>query len=437
MQKNIIELAKEEAITYLKNLDTSRTFKQIVDRYIKLHNKGIFINFRFNSSDATGLFGSFSHFYNFKIDSHINPEFRRDRVLLFGNLEKKQRNKINMYEKELEQIRSIENRFRESSRHFELNLKDVSVPTDITKEYLLDTYRNNEFLNFTSAAISLRKKNARDNEKTSRNLISLVNKLERDMRYVESELKHIELQYFKLVLKKYFDSIGLYAAQLFSVPKAIAIYREKEWLKFYTEKRDRTLNYYSSDVNLSNFESFIIQIIEDNIDKFSLKLFDDKYVYSVSNSHTSVDLLHKPKNNIETKIEELNNAYREFVNQYPEFVVAVRTINDTAQKLDSQDHLLLNILSFIRQHYPGEIFEEYNNIVCKIQEAEKEKYSPESYPNLPDFYASFSNLTFDIKKEKDLAYWYALKEERYNDVIQSITNKSYILPLTKNVEVLI
>lgn len=429
MKKDILHLAMDETILHIKEMKTSKTFKSITEKYIKLHNMGIFINFSFNSSDATGLFGSFSHRYNFPIEIEIKKEFNRDRVLYFADLERGRVDKIKSLKNELRNNNDIVEEFERSIKHFNLKLPSTSILS--TPGVIEKSYNENDLITLVLGLFFNRKKELEMKIRKTEKDLTYIRNSSNKIRYAEDELQNTEVEFFKIVLKRYISAIERYATSMFMNKKVCVVYSEKEWIEFYKTKRNNERNLSSTINGISNFEYMMIDLLKEKTTKIKVKIYDTEFTYTVSKSGINCDYAKEPINPYKERLKDLYVQFDNFKEEYPEFFLATKLLSQLDSKVKHNDSLKIIIVNFLRANNSVDVISRYDCLVKEIQDNEKQKFSPLMNIVRPKFNEVFPHLKIDTQKEKDMAYWYALQQEKYNEVIVSLSNNEFVFPLLK------
>ncbi|MCU7667858.1 hypothetical protein [Bacillus thuringiensis] len=432
MQKNIVDLAITEAASYMEKLNTSRTYQNIVEKYIDKHNKGIFVDFTFNTNTATGLFRYFEHTYNFKSSKEVIKPFSRDKVIKISNLNSKVRKKKRELNDKEEVYKKIQSRYRKLALHFGLKMpKTYELPED-KFSHLIDSYSKGDTMHVSTSVLELELENISKQIKIQNNLEEMLGNTSNNIPYVEYELKHVEEEFFKCVLRKYFSLIQEYSSRLFDREKVYVIYNEKEWLSSYKKERERgnNLNSIQTTGDSSKIDTFMILFIQKNFNMFDLQVNKEEFSYAIGNHSTRTRFKNTPDEDKESEFEKWEKILLSFQEQHSEFSVAVSVYNDIVASVGKSEESAHILLKYLFDKFPTELINEYNYITGEKRKAREKRtsFKPKNI-EFPTIVQTFPNLNFVIRKVQDMNYWYALQQKKYNDVMCSISNDEYELTL--------
>lgn len=432
MQKNIVDLAITEAASYMEKLNTSRTYQNIVEKYIDKHNKGIFVDFTFNTNTAAGLFRYFEGIYNFKSSKEVTKPFSRDKVIKISNLNSKVKKKRRELNDKEEVYKKIQSRYRKLALHFGLKIpKAYELPED-KFSHLIDAYSKGDTVHVSTSVLELELENIAKQIKIQYDLEAMLGKVSNNIPYVEYELKHIEEEFFKCVLRTYFSVIREHSSRLFDKEKVYVIYNEKEWLRMYKEERERTNNLNSVQTigDSSKIDTFMILFIQKNFNMFDLQVNKGEFSYAIGNRFTRTHFKNTPDEYNESNFEKWEKTLLSFQKQHSEFSVAVSVYNDIVASVGKNEESAHILLKYLFDKFPTELINEYNYITGEKRKAREKQtsFKPRNI-EFPTIIQTFPNLNFVIRQVQDMNYWYALQQKKYNDVMCSISNDEYELKL--------
>lgn len=435
MKKQIIDLALADAVHFLEKANTSKTFKNITEKYIEKHNKGIFVNFSYNSSNAESLFKSLERKYSFRLDSQSTFPFSRDRVLKVSKLRDKVDGKKRKLFDRSTTLSKIEKSYHQVNSY--LNVKDnymsLGQAPENLEDVLVNAFHEGDALTVHASLLQFEKRNTQNSIKQQKKLDGMLQNIQSQTRYVEYELKHVDELFLKQVLKRYFASIEEHARKLFNTKQVYVIYSEADWIRKYSEQK----NHFHLDLkqigSLTKYETEMILFIEENAHKmFNLLIQHGEFSYSVGESNTSSRYKkynEYPEHEAYLMWEEKLNTFQK---ENPLFASTIHLYDEMKHALGKESFSANTLLKYAFKQFPQHIIDEYNFILNEKETADKKRFEFKPVTKeIPSIVEAFSELKFEVEQKQDMNYWYASRKVKYNDIIHSISNDEYELCMGK------
>lgn len=430
-----MDLALTDAVHFLEKANTSKTFKNIVEKYIEKHNKGIFVNFTYNSSNAEGLFKSLERKYSFRLDSKAVLPFSRDRVLKISKLLDKVDDKKRKLFDRSTTLYKIEKSYHKVNSY--LNVEDNYVSLGPTPENLEDVlvnaFHEGDTLIVHASLLQFEKRNAQNSINQQNKLDSMLRNIQSQTRYVEYELRHIDELFLKQVLKSYFASIETHARKLFNNKQVYVIYNEADWIKKYAEQKNRFHFDLKQIGSLTKYETEMILFIKENAHKmFNLLIQHDEFSYSVGESNT----YSRYKKYKEYPAHEAYLMWEEKLNTFqkenPLFASTIHLYDEMKHALGKGSFSSDTLLKYTFAHFSQSTINEYNFILQEKEKSDKQRFEFKPVTKeIPSIVETFSELEFKVEQKQNMNYWYATRKVKYNDIIHSISNDEYELCMGK------
>jgi len=430
-----MDLALADAVHFLEKANTSKTFKNIVEKYIKKHNKGIFVNFSYNSSNAEGLFKSLERKYSFRLDSKAILPFSRDRVLKVSKLSDKVDDKKRKLFDRSTTLSKIEKSYHQVNSYLNVedNYMSLGQAPENLEAVLVNAFHEGDTLTVHALLLQFEKRNTQNSIKQQKKLDDMLKNIQSQTRYVEDELKHVDELFLKQALKRYFTSIEKNARKLFNNKQVYVIYSEADWIKKYSEQQ----NHFHLDLkkmgSLTKYETEMILFIEENAHKmFNLLIQHDDFSYSVGESNTYSRYKkygEYPEHEAYLMWEEKLNAFQK---ENPLFASTIHLYDEMKHALGKGSFSADALLKYAFKHFPQHIIDEYNFILNEKEKADKQRFEFKPVTKeIPSIVEAFPELKFEVEQKQDMNFWYAMRKVKYNDVIHSISNDRYELYLNK------
>ncbi len=436
VKKNIINIALKEAAQFLGRLNTSKTFKAITDKYIKKHNKGIFVNFTFNAVDSSILFKGFQHKYSFETDKEVILPFNRNKVVHISNLNKKIDAKTRKLMEIQSNIRKVKARYKKTKEELHL-LKDEDIvtlnkPTSLIEEQLLESFHNGDTLTVNDTLLALELHRIKYQLKVQRQLRNMLQITTQNTPYVEKALEEAETAFLKQVLKRYFTSIETQAQLIFGNAKLFVGYDEDEWVKDY-HKAKKEFHFDDKVMgNLTPFETRMMRYIEDNCFKYQLLVRKDEFSYSIGNHTRYGYFLPKKASYVELEYKQWEQEYLKFQEQNPEFLSSVRLYEDLSSTVGKDIFSANALIQYIFKNFSQDMINQYNFLNKQLEKAEKAQHEY-SYKikKAPDILEAFPEIQFEVKQKQSMAHWIVSRKKEYEDIITTVCNNEYELRLAE------
>lgn len=435
MKKQIIDLALADAVSFLENVNTSKTFKNITEKYIQKHNKGIFVNFTYNASNAESLFQCLEGKYSFRISPKVVKPFSRDKVLNISRLlDKVDDTKRKLFDRRTA-LKKIQKSYHQMNSYLKVEDSYISIsdiPANV-EDVLVNAFQEGNALTVHASLLQFEMRNVKSSIKKEEKLNDMLRNVQNHTRYVENELKHVDELFFKQVLKRYYSSIEAHAKKLFNNKEVYVIYNETEWVKKYFNQRNQFYFDLKPISTLTKYETEMITFIEENAHKmFNLLIQHGEFSYSIGESNTSSRFKKYSENSAQQEYEKWEEALTEFQKENPLFSSTVHLYDEMSHALGKDAFSADALLQYTFKHFPQDLIDRYNFILKAKEKAEKDRYEYKPVTKeIPSIVEAFSELTFVVEQKQNMNYWYVTHKKKYNDVIQSISNDEYELCLNK------
>lgn len=413
---NILEEGMKETVAYIKSLSTAFHFERIVERYIVLHNKGIFVDFNYNSLNAIQLFevllkryGADRSYMNI-----INPTFSRASVVRTREIEKRLEHKK----------ADVERRHRKfyELKQLKRQIEDQLNPT-LTKEFL-NTQEGVDYIFSTEQA-----NYEKELDRLKRQLDFLKRK-DKNRRSATSATASYEQMVFRVVLSFYMKRLEAYLKDIFQTEQLSVVYDEKEWLKSFNQ----TPYSYATEKGMTPFEQRMQNVISQNAQLFSIKLFTPEQIYTLSKSGIySTNVNRADTQNKENPLADVESRLLSLYQNNQHFFLLMKLMGAWSESGYEESQETRSLKQLIFQNVSSEVINEYNRLleeVRKVRNKPKKTFENRT-KSTPKINEVFPQVHFEIGQIQDLGYKFALGEERYVTVLLSVSNGDFILPLNK------
>lgn len=403
---NILNQSRQEAMDYLKTLKTSNHFTHLIERYAKIHNKGIFVDFSYNSRNAVDLFDVLLQRYasDAPLLTGLRKDFSRNKVVKIKEIEKRMQQKERAVEKRHRDFKEFDNTYQ----HLLMDLKSEIQPehkSNLVGVEVVLGYEKQEY------------------EKESQNLKSaqrVIHTTLKNRRILTSVTHAAELIYLKLVVDFYMKRVESYLRGLFGTERLHLSYHTKDFLDRY-----KNVDYPRVVAEgLSPFEGRLMKTLEDCSTLFSVQIFTEEQIYKFSEKQFfASELKEANKKKADYPLIVLDEQLQQLYLTHPDFYIYLKIAGDMDNKHYEQSEEYLTLRHFLLNSISKEVIEEYNHIVKEMQKIKQpeQRVAPKRKP-LPSLSEHFPDLQFEFGQELDLGYKFGLNEVRYNTVFVAVSN---------------
>lgn len=399
---DIIEVATNETVRYMDELNMNRVFENLLRKYIGYHNKGIYVRFDFGTATPKDYYGVYANRYNLSRD--LLAEFDesvkvRDVRIKISNLETKN-DKIKSSLREKRDKWKSDLRDMEKALESEVGKENASSKGIAIQKSLIGIYEDHLALVKTS-------------EQKAMTTSIVLSRMSKNYKKIRSSFDLVEknfiVQIVAFFLKKIEENVApMFARHTFRIECSM-----KEIMKRYESKKDnQTFRSYGKK---SAFESEIMGILEIAKTEFSVILTKGVQEYRLSAS----------KGYFTTSVQEKNARYHysgfggskqsndgvldpmnKFLSKHPGFLNCLNALSGINKNF-GRDHSAVNeVINLLNQHFPETVLREYQLLHTKLYEemkAEKE--------NKPKWLTGENAITVIMDVFEELQFEKGVKED--------------------------
>lgn len=407
-----------KSIHHLKSLSTVTHFEHVINRYLNLHNKGIFVDFSYNSLNANDLFGVLFQRYGVTPPEnlYVQPKFTRMKKVKIDSIRTRIEQTMKSNSQNYSDFKKIEMQFVDSKGDIQSFLNSSHLAT----------------LDIVDTVFKLEKEKFEKEKKSAQSMLQVLRFTVNNTRRVTTATENSELMYFDLILDFYMKQVASYLKELFQNETLYVTYDKQTWREYF-----RSANNTIHDHELSSFENRIIQTITQNKGSFTVEVKTVDYSYKFSKTSfwkeyidvTKYQPTRRSTEDIELKLEGL---YK----KYPDFYLILRASQGfkNTYQTDTDAYHSLNYL--LHHVFSKEVIEEYNQLINELNDIKKE-HTKTSFPTrepIPTIQDVFPHLVFNIGQQLDWGYKIGLNQEKYNDIILSVSNDTHSLTFEEQIE---
>lgn len=432
MRENIVELALNETLEYLKRLNIKQHYRNLLSRYMDYHNKGIYVHFNFGALKTADYYGYYVNRYGLPDEmlNLLNDKKPYDIRMKIFDLKKKIEKKKTSINQDLRQWRNLLTELKnELSRvsHFD----DIKLMQ--AGQSLISIYDQKiDKLTFQKDCL----------EKASENLRRMENQYKR----IYEEFQNADVQLVIHIVKYFIKTLEKYLFKLFKNETVRLDYSMKDITNRYLEnKNNRRIELYP-DHEMSIFEREMIGFLDQVKRMFKIVIEKDSLVYRLTASeYYFVPRIEqrKKRESFTAEKERLFVPIQEFLNEHKGFYLlltamvnvernfgddeVIKAINESLYKLYSEK----TILKYYQLSH--DLRQKLNEFEGKGTEEAQYYFATEAIEKM---IKDFPSLHFKHGVKEDETYNFMMRhynldhEKKYVYYVDEIANEEFFLTIS-------